>query len=215
MVDPQQAPEQIPEDATATTEPAIQDINTDKTQHPEDLNRQLEDAHAKANQHWNQLLRVRAEMENLQKRQARELENAHKFALDNFVRELLQIWDSLELGHAAAQIPDTDIAKINEGMELTLKLFSDVMNKFGVKQIDPKEEAFNPEYHQAMTVQPSADLAPNSVISVLQKGYTLNGRLVRPALVVVSKAQEQEQAQTQLQEQPTDIITDTTVTEDV
>jgi molecular chaperone GrpE len=152
----------------------------------DDLNRLLEDARSKADQHWDQLLRVRAEMENLQKRQARELENAHKFALDNFVRELLQVWDSLELGHAAAADPGVDMARLREGTELTLKLFGDVMGKFGVQAVDPAGEPFNPDYHQAMSMQPRADLAPGHVVTVLQKGYTLNGRLVRPALVIVS-----------------------------
>lgn len=155
---------------------------------PEELTKLLEDARSKADEHWDNLLRLRAEMENLSKRHARELENAHKFALDNFVRELLQIWDSLELGHTAAQDDEADVAKLREGTELTLKLFSDVMGKFGVEQIDPEGEPFNPELHQAMTTQPRDDIPPNTVASVVQKGYLLNGRLVRPALVIVSSA---------------------------
>jgi molecular chaperone GrpE len=154
----------------------------------EDITKLLEDARSKADQHWNQVLRVRAEMDNLQKRQARELENAHKFALDNFVRELLQVADSLELGHAAAQDAETNIERLREGGELTLKLFGDVLGKFGVQPLDPVGEPFNPEYHQAMSLQPREDLAPNHVAIVVQKGYTLNGRLVRPALVIVSSA---------------------------
>jgi molecular chaperone GrpE len=172
------APEAAPSEAP-TPEPAGE---------PEDLTRLLEDARSKADEHWNQLLRVRAEMENLQKRQARELENAHKFALDNFVRELLQVWDSLELGHSAAQDPEVDVAKLREGTELTLKLMGDVMGKFGVTPVDPVGEPFNPELHQAMTMQPRDDMPPNHVAAVVQKGYLLNGRLVRPALVMVSQA---------------------------
>jgi molecular chaperone GrpE len=154
----------------------------------EDLNRLLEDARAKADEHWDHLLRVRAEMENLKKRHDRELENAHKYALDNFVRELLQVWDSLELGHSAAQEENTDVAKLREGTELTLKLFSDVMEKFGVEPVDPQGDPFNPEFHQAMSMQPRADMPPNHVATVVQRGYLLNGRLVRPALVIVSQA---------------------------
>jgi molecular chaperone GrpE len=155
---------------------------------PEQLTALLEDARAKADEHWNALLRARAEMENQGRRHARELENTHKFALDGFVRELLQVRDSLELGHNAALDTAADVEKLREGTELTLKLLSDVMNKFGVQQIDPMGEPFNPEFHQAMTTQPRNDVPPNTVVAVVQKGYLLNGRLVRPALVMVSRA---------------------------
>jgi molecular chaperone GrpE len=148
----------------------------------------LEDARAKADEHWDQLLRARAELENLRRRHASELEKAHKYALDNFVKELLQVRDSLELGHDAAREGSADVDKLIEGTELTLKLLTDVMTKFGVEQIDPEGEAFNPELHQAMTTQPRSDVPPNTVVSVVQKGYALNGRLVRPALVMVSSA---------------------------
>jgi molecular chaperone GrpE len=155
---------------------------------PEQLTALLEDARAKADDHWNQLLRAHAELENMRRRHAAELEKAHKYALDGFVKELLAVRDSLELGHDAARDDDADVEKLREGTELTLKLLTDVMSKFGVEQIDPEGEAFNPELHQAMTTQPRADLPPNTVVSVVQKGYLLNGRLVRPALVIVSSA---------------------------
>jgi molecular chaperone GrpE len=154
---------------------------------PAELHMLLEDARARADQDRDQLLRVRAEMENMQRRQAKELENAHKFALDNFVKELLLVRDSLELGYAAATEPDADVAKLREGTELTLKQLGDVMSKFGVERVHPEGEAFNPEFHQAMSVQPRADLPPNTVTTVIQSGYLLNGRLMRPALVMVSK----------------------------
>ena len=152
----------------------------------EELAAELEQARAKADENWDMLLRARAEIENLRRRQAAELEKAHKFALDGFVRELLQVQDSLELGHGAALEEGADIDKLREGTELTLKLLSDVMTKFGVEPVDPMGQPFNPELHQAMTMQPRPDLAPNTVVAVMQKGYTLNGRLVRPALVMVS-----------------------------
>lgn len=148
----------------------------------------LEDARSKADENWDQLLRARAEMENLKRRQANELEKAHKYALDGFVRELLQVRDSLELGHNAALDESANVEKLREGTELTLKLLTDVMGKFGVEQIDPQGEPFNPEYHQAMTTQPRDDVPPNTVVTVVQKGYLLNGRLVRPAMVIVSAA---------------------------
>ena len=154
----------------------------------EDLTKLLEDARAKADEHWDQLLRSHAEMENLKRRHARDLENAHKFALDSFVRELLQVWDSLELGHSAALEQTADVEKLREGTELTLKLFGDVMAKFNVAQIDPAGKPFNPDFHQAMSMQQRGDMPPNHVVTVVQKGYTLNGRLVRPALVIVSRA---------------------------
>ena len=155
---------------------------------PDRLTALLEDARAKADDHWNQLLRARAELENQRRRHAAELEKAHKYALDGFVRELLQVRDSLELGHDAASDDGANVEKLREGTELTLKLLTDVMGKFGVEQIHPDGEPFNPELHQAMTMQPRGDVPPNTVVSVVQKGYLLNGRLVRPALVIVSRA---------------------------
>ncbi|MFP4063063.1 MAG: nucleotide exchange factor GrpE [Halochromatium sp.] len=155
---------------------------------PAKLTMLLEDTRAKADEANNQLLRLRAEMENMARRQAKELENAHKFALDSFVKELLQVRDSLELGQAAAEAPDADVDKLREGTELTLKLLRDVMAKFGVERIDPEGEPFNPDYHQAMSMQPRSDVPANTVVNVVQSGYLLNGRLVRPALVMVSQA---------------------------
>lgn len=161
---------------------------------PEQITSLLEDARAKADENWDQLLRTRAEMENLKRRHRNELEKAHKFALDGFVRDLLGVRDSLELGHNAALDENADVGKLREGTELTLKLLTDVMGKAGVEQIDPQGELFNPEYHQAMTTQPRDDVTPNTVVTVIQKGYLLNGRLVRPAMVIVSAAGQQEQS---------------------
>ena len=153
-----------------------------------ELTQLLEDARSKADEHWDQLMRTRAELDNLRKRSQRDLEQAHKFALERFSQELLQVWDSLELGHQAAQDEQADVHKLREGTELTLKLLSDVMSKHGIEQIDPDGETFNPEYHQAMSVQERDDVAPNTVVAVVQKGYLLNGRLLRPAMVMVSRA---------------------------
>ncbi|HHI75687.1 MAG TPA: nucleotide exchange factor GrpE [Gammaproteobacteria bacterium] len=156
----------------------------------EELNRLLAEARAKADEHFDKLARAHAEMENLKRRHAQELEKAHKYALEKFVKELLGVWDSLELGHAAAQDEQADVAKLREGTELTLKMLRDVMGKFGVEQIDPIGQPFDPEYHQAMATVPRDDVEPNTVVDVIQKGYSLNGRLVRPALVAVSKASD-------------------------
>ena len=154
----------------------------------EELRLLLEDARAKADDHWDQLVRSKAELDNLRKRQSRELENAHKFALERFARELLPVRDSLELGLGAAHESGADIASLREGMELTLKLLSDVMGKFDIEAVDPAGEPFNPELHQAMSMQPRDDVPPNIVVNVVQKGYTLNGRVIRPAMVMVSQA---------------------------
>ena len=154
----------------------------------EDLSRLLEMARQKADEHYDQMMRAHAELDNLKRRHAQELEKAHKYALDKFVSELLGVWDSLELGHAAAQHESADVDKLREGTELTLKMLSDVMSKFGVEQHNPEGEPFNPEYHQAMSMQPRDDVPPNSVIAVVQKGYSLNGRLIRPAMVMVAQA---------------------------
>ncbi len=145
----------------------------------------LEAARSKADEHYDQLVRAHAEIENLKWRHAQEIEKAHKFALDRFVSELLGVRDSLELGNAAAQ---ADVAKLREGTELTLKMLGDVMGKFGVEQIDPLDQPFDPEFHQAMATVPREDVPPNTVVDVIQKGYLLNGRLVRPALVAVAQA---------------------------
>ena len=142
----------------------------------------------KADEHYDQLVRAHAEIENLKRRHTQELEKAHKHALDKFVGELLTIWDSLELGLQAAQNDEADVASLREGTELTVKMFGDVMEKFNVERINPEGEAFNPEFHQAMSMVPNAEMAPNTVMAVMQKGVSLNGRLIRPAMVVVSQA---------------------------
>lgn len=136
-----------------------------------------------------QVLRVQAEMQNLRRRVERDMENAHKYALEKFVGQLLPVVDNLERAIAAIPADNQENQVILEGVELTLKSFTDVLGKFEVKVVDPKGEAFNPELHQAMTMMPSPEHRPNTVIDVFQKGYTLNGRLVRPAMVVVAKGE--------------------------
>ena len=159
----------------------------------DDLTTKLAEAEAKAQENWDQLLRTRAEMDNLRRRTERELENAHKYALERFAQELLGVRDSLEMGLSAAQADNADIAKLVEGTDLTLKMLVSLMEKFAIKELDPLDEPFNPEQHQAMSLLESPDKAPNTVINVMQKGYTLNDRLIRPAMVVVSKAASETQ----------------------
>lgn len=131
-------------------------------------------------------LRAQAEMENLRKRTSRDVESAHKFALDKFVHELLPIMDSLSLGMSAAESAE-HVDELREGMDLTLKMFITAIDKFGVKEIDPLNEKFNPEQHEAVSMQEIKGSESGTVITVMQKGYELNGRLVRPAMVVVAK----------------------------
>ncbi|MET0070432.1 MAG: nucleotide exchange factor GrpE [Candidatus Thiodiazotropha sp.] len=169
-------------------EAEIEEAAESAQQDGQELTKLLEDARAKADDHWDQLMRTRAELENIRKRNQRDLENAHKFALEKFSMDLLQVWDSLELGHQAAQDEQVDVDKLREGTELTLKLLVDVMQKHGIEQVDPDGEAFNPEFHQAMSMQERDDVAPNTVVAVVQKGYLLNSRLLRPAMVMVSRA---------------------------
>jgi molecular chaperone GrpE len=131
-------------------------------------------------------LRAQAEMENLRKRTTRDVENAHKYALEKFVHELLPILDSLTLGMSATESAE-NIDELREGMDLTLKMFDSAMEKFGVKAIQPQGEKFNPEQHEAVSMQEIEDSESGTVVTVIQKGYELNGRLVRPAMVVVAK----------------------------
>jgi molecular chaperone GrpE len=175
--------QQEPED-TAAEQPA-QAVD----EHGEDVHALLEDARNKADEHWNQFLRLQADMENLRKRSERDIANAHKFALDKFASELLPVKDSLEMGIAAAADGEGIGAdKLLEGSALTLKMLSSALDKFNIKEINPLNEKFNPEYHEAMSMQERTDVGPNTVVTVVQKGYTLNDRLIRPAMVIVSRA---------------------------
>ncbi len=158
---------------------AKQDARADKD--PESVEAALQ---AKADENWQKYLRAAAELENVRKRAARDVENAHKFALERLAVELLAVRDSLEMGLAAGD--DVDVESLRQGKEATLKQLVTIMERFGVEELDPQGEPFDPGLHEAMTMQPSADLEPGSVVTVVQKGYALNGRLLRPARVVVA-----------------------------
>lgn len=155
-----------------------------------DLQTELEEAQQKAAANWEQVLRLQAELENSRRRAQMDIEKAHKFALEKIAAALLPVRDSMEMGlDAIANVTEHEaVTKLHEGTALTLKMLSDVMEKFDIKAVGEVGESFNPEFHQAMTMQESADHAPNSVMMMMQRGYTLNGRLLRPAMVVVSKA---------------------------
>jgi len=164
------------------------DANTEETQEIdiETLQRQLEKEMEQSQANRDAALRAQAEMENLRKRTTRDIENAHKFALEKFVNELLPIMDSLSLGMTAAENAE-HVDELREGMDLTLKMFISAIEKFGVKEIDPMNEKFNPEQHEAVSMQEIEGSESGTVVTVMQKGYELNGRLVRPAMVVVAK----------------------------
>ncbi|MDC1104777.1 nucleotide exchange factor GrpE [Candidatus Thioglobus sp.] len=166
----------------------IEDENIETTtQEPQadDLQTQLEEAQQSTKDNWDKVLRAQAEMENLKRRNAKDLENAHKFALDGFVKALLEVKDSLTMGLKTAQEDSASVESITEGLEMTDKVFTSTLEKFGVETINPKGEAFNPEFHEAVTMLPMPDQESNSVLEVIQVGFTLNGRLVRPAMVIV------------------------------
>jgi molecular chaperone GrpE len=143
-------------------------------------------AEAKAQEHWASYLRAVAELENFRKRSERELENARKYAVERFAQELVTVGDALEAGiQAGSANPGPALL---EGAQATLRQLYKAFDKAGIKILDPVGQAFDPEWHEAMVAQESRDVAPNQVLSVIQKGYSLNGRLLRPARVIVSKA---------------------------
>jgi len=144
----------------------------------------LAEAQARADENWDLYLRAAAELDNVRKRAARDVQNAHKFALENFGRELLAVVDSLEMGLAAAD--NADAQSLREGSEATCKLLKGTLERFGIDEIDPEGEPFDPELHEAMSMMPSPNVEPGSVAQVIQKGYALNGRLLRPARVIVA-----------------------------
>lgn len=139
------------------------------------------------------LLRVQAEMQNLRRRTEQDIERAHKYGQEKFSTELLTVMDNLERAlEAASGHEDETVKAIYEGVDLTLKSFTDCFNRFHIGSVDPMGEPFNPQLHQAVTILENPDVEPNTVIEVMQKGYTLHGRVIRPAMVVVSKEPESE-----------------------
>lgn len=177
---PEEAEELIEEAAQAATEKpeeqAADDVEGDE----------LAAAEQKAADNWNLYLSAKAETDNVRKRSEKEVTNARLFALEKFVAELLPVKDSLEMGIKAAQ-ESGESNSVAEGTELTLKMLEKALEKFGVAEVDVVDTKFNPEHHEAVTMIPSPGVESNSIIDVIQKGYLLNNRLVRPAMVVVAK----------------------------
>ena len=148
---------------------------------------QLEQAQNTIKEYWDQIMRLRAEIENNRKRAERDVENAHKYALRNFVEGLLPVIDSMEMGQTAADAENATLENIREGSAMTMNMFVQVLQKHGLEQLDPVGQKFDPELHQAISMIDAEGAESNSVIEVMQKGFTLNERLIRPAMVVVAK----------------------------
>ena len=164
---PQSADEEVEEDAS--------------------IEEQLQKAQLIIKDYWDQILRMRAEIENNRKRAERDLENAHKYAIKNFAENLLPVIDSMEMGQTAAGAENATLDSIREGSELTMNMLKQVMERTGLQQFDPLGEKFDPEKHQAISMVEAADAESGSIIQVMQKGFQLNERLIRPAMVVVAK----------------------------
>lgn len=153
----------------------------------EDVAALLEEAKAEAEKHKDLALRVQADMENLRRRTRIDVESAHKYALEKFVNALLPAMDSMEMGIDAASKEEASIESIREGIEMTFKQMLDVLQEFNVERVNPTGEKFDPNLHEALTMIPSPDHESNTVVDTIQKGYTLNERLVRAARVIVAQ----------------------------
>ena len=168
------------ETVPADTAPRLEELSQ--------LRQALADAEEKAHNHWEQYLRAVAELDNVRKRAQRDIEAANRYGLEKFVAELLPVQDSLELAVQSAQQVEVDVHSLKQGQEATLKLLVKALEKLGVTAVRPLGEPFDPARHEAMMAQESATAEPNTVLQVVQSGYELNGRLLRPARVIVSKA---------------------------
>lgn len=180
--------EQMLDDAAA--ESAAQVPDGDGANDALSLEEQIEQLQAELDVARDAALRAQAESQNTKRRADKDIEKARKYALERFCSELLPVADNLERALEATRGDDATLQPIAEGVELTLKSFFDALGKFNIESVNPEGEPFDPNLHQAMSMIENPEVEPNSVIAVMQKGYTLNGRLVRPAMVMVSKAAE-------------------------
>ena len=193
----QESENEKPEDSQAAEQDTTQETNEeqgaelDTQDDPEEgseSEQALEAALEQAQKHKDDLLRVQAEMQNLRRRTEQDIEKAHKYGQEKLSIELLAVMDNLERAQeAASNSEDEAIKAIREGVDLTVKGFADCFKKFNIETVDPLGEPFDPQLHQAMSMQENTESEPNTVIAVMQKGYTLHGRVIRPAMVMVSK----------------------------
>ncbi|MFT5664183.1 MAG: molecular chaperone GrpE [Gammaproteobacteria bacterium] len=163
------------------------EVDTKAEAKEESIEQQLERTQQTVKDYWDQIMRLKAEMENNRKRAERDVENAHKFALRNFSEALLPVLDSMEMAQQAAEAENASLESILEGTKLTTTMFVQVLEKHGLKQLNPIGEKFDPEQHQAISMIEDKNVKSNHIINVMQKGFTLNERLVRPAMVIVAK----------------------------
>jgi len=170
-----------PEDVT------VEDVMASEREASSDLVVQLAAAREEASKMRDQYLRSEAEMANLRRRVEKDVENAHKYGQEKLSRELLAVADNLERAVLSSESESADLVSLKEGVDLTLKGLKDLFIKFNIEAIDPEGNPFDPQLHQAMTMVENPNVEPNTVIAVMQKGYLLNGRLIRPAMVMVSK----------------------------
>lgn len=161
--------------------------STASLSHPDyaDLEQQLTLAEQKAHENWEKSVRAMAEVDNIRRRAERDIANAHRYGLEKFAEALLPVLDSLEQALQLSEQHGDE--SMHQGLELTMKLFVDVMEKQGIQQINPVGEMFNPQMHEAMAMQPAPEAQPNTVLAVVQKGYLLNDRVIRAARVIVAK----------------------------
>jgi molecular chaperone GrpE len=171
----------------ATHPESKEKLSLEHPSYPE-LEEKLTFAEQEAEKHRQDCLRALAEIQNVHRRSKLDLENAHKFSIEKFVRELLPVLDSLERSLEGKETVSANAQSIISGIELTVKMFISTLAKFGVEQINPVGQPFNPAFHEAMSAIQTPDVEPNHVVKVLQKGYQLQGRLLRPAMVIVAKA---------------------------
>ena len=171
----------------AQLEDVVPEAVADESEADEPVEMQLAKAQETIKDYWDQMMRLRAEIDNNRKRAERDIESAHKYALKSFVEDLLPVIDSMEMGQTAAAADNATLESIREGSAMTMNMFIQVMEKNGLEQIDPLGEKFDPEKHQAISMIESEDAESNVIIEVMQKGFSLNERLVRPAMVVVAR----------------------------
>jgi molecular chaperone GrpE len=178
------------EDNQVVTEPQLQSEQLESDIAA--LQEELAAAQAKAQDNWDQLLRAKAEMENIRRRAATDVEKAHKYSSERFARELLDVVDSLEKGLESTTGKTEEIQAIHDGINLTYKLLIDTLEKHEIKMLDPQQgETFDPSKHEALAMQESADFEPNSILTVVQRGFTIHERVLRPARVIVARASQQ------------------------
>ncbi|MEJ2061969.1 MAG: nucleotide exchange factor GrpE [Reinekea sp.] len=175
---------------TEERDDAVSEASVDQSASVEQLQAQLIAAQDEAEKMKDQYIRAEAEMANLRRRVEKDVENAHKFGQEKLSKELLAVADNLERAITSAEGEVVDDIALKEGVEMTLKGLLDVFTKFNIEAIDPQGAPFDPQLHQAMSMVENPEVEPNTVIAVMQKGYQLNGRLIRPAMVMVSKGGE-------------------------